>query len=304
MKNEKNFELIHRLKRAEEFEGGGKLLHAIQMYQAITNDFDDPAAWYKLVEIYEKMEKASSAMNLIEDMLEHFGNDEDIRLFAGHFYFKHQRWDDAIRVLEAMEDMSFETITYFIYGLSCFHVGRYDEAVSNLGMFVEVERDSAFLGDTHLYLARCHMALGKLGIALPYLEKAAQLMPTNPEVYHYLATYYFLIRMFAHAAEHIETSLSMGAEMKMTWELAAEIYETMKEMVKLEKLCRKYIDQNNEPSTVIYNSLAVTLLEKNRYKDAEGYLKASLATDPSNPGTHELLKKLNQKRNDDLVKDI
>ncbi|MBK7868281.1 MAG: hypothetical protein IPJ75_15555 [Ignavibacteriales bacterium] len=55
MKNNKEFELVHRLKRADEFEGGGKMLHAIQLYQAITHDFpDDNTAWFKLIEIYEK----------------------------------------------------------------------------------------------------------------------------------------------------------------------------------------------------------------------------------------------------------
>ncbi len=305
MKSEKNFELTHRLRRAEEFEGGGKLLHAIQMYQAITDDFhDDPTAWYKLVEIYEKMGKEDSAMNLIEEMLEHFNDDEDIRLFAGHFYFKHQMWEDSIRVLENLEDMNFDTITYFIYGLSCFHTGRFEDAIQKLSLFLELEKDSAFLGDTNLYLAECYMILGKLNVALPHLERAAQLMPTNPEVYHFLAAYYFQIKMTAHAAEHIETAISLGATMTGTWELGAMIYEKMKDMSRLERLCRKYIAEENEPSPVMFNALARAVLEKNKYSEAEGYLRSSLAIDPNDRDTIELMNMLNKKRDDDLVKDI
>ncbi len=305
MKNEKNFELAHRLKRAQEFEGGGKMLHAIQMYQAIIDDFfDDHTAWYKLVEIYEKMGRSDSAIKLIEEMLEHFSNDNEISLFAGHFFFKHQMWEESVSVLDRMEDMSFDTITYFIHGLSSFHLGNHEQAIKSLQHFLEMELESAFLGDTNLYLARCYITIGKLNVALPYLEMAAQLMPTNPEVYHYLALYYSIIGMHSHAAEQIETSISLGSTMRETWELAAGIYEAMKDTARVEKLCRGYIEGNNEPSVIIYNSLAMALLAKNRYKEAGSFLKASLEIDSTNERTNNFLKMLITKRDDDLVKDI
>ena len=92
--------------------------------------------------------------------------------------------------------------------------------------------------------------------------------------------------------------------MRETWELAAGIYEAMKDTARVEKLCRGYIEGNNEPSVIIYNSLAMALLAKNRYKEAGSFLKASLEIDSTNERTNNFLKMLITKRDDDLVKDI
>ncbi|MBV6444709.1 MAG: tetratricopeptide repeat protein [Ignavibacteriales bacterium] len=303
MKNDKSFELAHRLKRAEEFNGGGKTLHAIQMYQAIINDFtDDPTAWYKLIDIYDKMGRRDSAITLLEEMNEAFTNENEVRLFTGHFYFKHQMWEDSLRTLKGF-DMSFDNIALFICGIAFFNIGEYAEAAENLRKFIDNEPDSAFIGEAHLYIGRSRLALGELNLAVSYLTRGAVLMPTNPDIYQYLAVYYYKVKMYAHAAENIETALKMGADSKEAFELALEIFLAAGAEAKAEKLCRSYIAER-EPSSKIYTGLAQILLKKNLYKESEGYLQTAIKLDPLNLGAQKLLKELTERRDNDLVKNL
>ncbi|GAB1443345.1 hypothetical protein MASR2M39_21850 [Ignavibacteriales bacterium] len=303
MKNNKDFELVHRLKRADEFEGGGKMLHAIQLYQAITSDFpDDNTAWFKLVEIYEKMDKIEAALGIVTDLFEQKTEDVDVQLYAGHFYFKHQRWEDSI---EALKDITIdiEPIAFFMKGLAYYHTGFYQESADHLVNFVNVEKSSSFIGDSYLYIAKCYFELKQPHIAIPYMEKAEKLIPTNPEVYFYQAAYYHSIGMFAHASERISTSIALGADDRQIFEKAVEIYEKNGETAKLEEICKKYIE-TKEPSALIYAFYGKTLLNKSRYREAEDYVSLALKLDPTNAKAKAVLDELTERRDNDLVKNV
>jgi tetratricopeptide (TPR) repeat protein len=303
MKNNKNFELVHRLKRADEFEGGGKMLHAIQLYQAIITDFpDDNTAWFKLIEIYEKMDKVDAALGIVTDLYELKASDTDVQLYAGHFYFKYQKWEDSIEVL-ANITIDIEPIAYFMKGLAYFHTGFFQESADHLVQFVNVEKSSSFLGESYLYIARCYFELKQPNVAIPYLDKAEKLLPTNPEVYFYQASYYLSIGMFAHASERISTSIALGAEQTIIFEKAVEIYEKNGETAKMEEICKKFI-ANNEPSAVIYTFYSKILLNKNRYREAEDFITLALKLDPKNQKARDVLTDLTERRDNDLVKNV
>lgn len=303
MKNNKEFELVHRLKRAEEFAGGGKMLHAIQLYQAITHDFpDDNTAWFKLVEIYEKMDKVEAALGIVTDLYEQKPDDIDIQLYAGHFYFKCQKWEESIEALKEIS-VDIEPIASFIKGLACFHTGFYQESADYLVKFVSVEKTSAFIGDSYLYIAKCYFELKQPHIAIPYMEKAEKLIPTNPEVYFYQAEYYNSIGMYAHASEKISTSIALGADERKIFEKAVEIYDKNGESGKLEDICKNYIT-NKEPSAVIYTYYGKTFLNRNRYREAEDFVKKALEIDPKNKNAKAVLDEITERRDDDLVKNV
>ena len=303
MKNEKQFELTHRLKRAQEFEGGGKILHAIQLYQAIIDDFpEDTTAWFRLIEIYENMEKMDSALKIMAELREHLPDELEVRLFTGHFYFKYQMWEESIAVLGGVE-MEAEPIAFFILGLAYFHTGKFRESATHLTGFVNFEKNSAFLGESYLYIARCYFEMNQAHVALPYLEEAIKLAPTNPEVYFYQAAYYLSVGMNSHASTQISIAIELGTGNRLVFELAVEIYDKNREFSKLESLCKKYIEEF-EPSSKIYAYLGKVLLMRNRYKEAAGYLETALKLNPDNRFANDVLKELNERRDNELVKDI
>ncbi|GAB1350740.1 hypothetical protein MASR1M107_29550 [Ignavibacteriales bacterium] len=303
MKNEKQFELTHRLKRAQEFEGGGKILHAIQLYQAIIDDFpDDTTAWFRLIEIYENMGKMDSVLGVMEELIEHLPDELEVKLFTGHFYFKYQKWEESIAVLNGV-DIESEPIAFFILGLAFFHTGNFKDAATHLVSFVNFEKNSSFLGESYLYIARCYLELNQKHVALPYLEEASKLAPTNPEVYFYQAVYYFSIGMYAHASTQVSVALELGTENRQIFELAVEIYEKNGEFNRIEALCNKYIEQG-EPSPKIYTYLAKVFLMKNKYRDASVYLETALKLNPNYQQAKDVLKELTERRDNDLVKDI
>jgi tetratricopeptide (TPR) repeat protein len=303
MKNEKDFELIHRLKRAEEFEGGGKILHAMQLYNAITFDFPDSStAYFKLIEIYEKMDKLESSFNVISALLEMKHSDLDVKLYAGHFYFKHQKWEEAIAALDD-EGLDIEPIVFFLRGHAYYQTAFFQKSADQLVNFISTEKSSAFLGDSYLHIAKCYFELKQPHVAIPYMEEAEKLMPTNPEVHFLQAVYFFSIGMFAHASEKISVALALGTDNRQVYEKAVEIFATNSEMSKVESTCTKY-NNSFEPSAVILTYRAITLISKKKYNEATEYLNTALTLNPNYQKAKDVLKDLSEREENDLVKNF
>ena len=74
-------------------------------------------------------------------------------------------------------------------------------------------------------------------------------------------------------------------------------------LVKLEEICKKYIE-NNEPSALIYAFYGKTLLNRNRYREAEDFVTLALKLDPKNKKAKDVLDELTERRDNDLVKNV
>lgn len=271
--------LQHRINQAADYEEQGKLLHAVQIYRALLEEAPDEMEIYqRLAVLYERLDNIQAATELLYGFLDRRPEDSDARLMAGHFLFRNHRWDEAIEVLADIEVES-EPLAGFFTAYSYFMLKEYGEARKAFLEFINIETNSGFLNDAHLFLAKIYIQLKNYNEALKYARKASSHFQQSHEMSLVFAIIYYYLDMETHAVSSVETALKQVDDDIRVYEWAGKIYLKAGEYDKIEKLYYKYIS-NNEASSDIYQTLGLALMHNNKIKEAESYFSMALALNP------------------------
>ena len=173
MKKEGNkYQLDHKLKTAKEFEASGKLLHAVQIYKSIIEDYpEETEAYFNLADLYEHFDKVDSAIALLKDFLDRDPHNKEVRLFLGQFMMRNERWREANDILSyiLVED---EPIVSFFLGYSNFKLKKYKLSKTHFLDFISIEEHSELVQEAYLFLAKIEVELSDFKNALTFAKKA------------------------------------------------------------------------------------------------------------------------------------
>ncbi|NCQ18880.1 MAG: hypothetical protein COZ80_12575 [Ignavibacteria bacterium CG_4_8_14_3_um_filter_37_9] len=286
-----------KIEKAQRFIAEGKTLHALQFYKKIIEEHPEAIeAYFNLSLLYESLENILAAENLLSELLEENSDNNEIRLFFGHFLFRQGKWNETIEVLSFFSPNEIPLASFFI-GYSHYMLLEYELARISFENFVKSGKETEFMQDAYIYLAKTHINLTNFDMALLYVKQAEVYYSNHYELHLLFAIIYYYLTMIAHAVTSIEKTLKLNKDDLSVTEWAGKIYLKSGDYKKAEKYFTKFIDESTEVSPETYSHLGITYLYTNKIKDAENYFNLALKLDPQNKVALEAVKnleKLNQ----------
>jgi tetratricopeptide (TPR) repeat protein len=279
---EPDLQLEHRIKMAHDFELHGKFLHAAQIYNAIINQ--NPSCmevYFSIANLYEHMGNINPALDLIENYLNNYSDNRELRLFLGQYLLRNARWEKAIETLSLITPEE-EPVAAFFLGYSHFMLEEYEEAKINFMNFISVERKNELVHEANIYLAKIEIKLKNYNKALSFAKKADGVYSNFWELNQIYAETYYNLGMFAHAVTPIEKAIKLNPDESLPYEWAGKIYFKLGDYVKAEKNFLKYIESIEDASSDIYAKLAEACLKSKKTKDAFAYYSIAVKLDPHN----------------------
>jgi tetratricopeptide (TPR) repeat protein len=288
-------EISYKIKTAREFEAQGKLLHAIQVYNSIIEDYPDAAdAYFNLALIYENINKLDMGVHLLRELLENNPNNREVRLFLGQLLLKNHMWDEAVEILSfIMPDE--EPVVSFFLGYANFMMEEYEAAKINLLNFIDFGNQSELMHEAQLYLGKTEIKLNNYQNALEYLKKAQAIYDNYWELNLLNAQAYFYLGMYTHAVKYAEKAVSLNQNDPAVHEWAGKIYIRIGDYFRAEKSLLRHIELRKDLTSEAYATLADVCLKAKKPKAALDYFELALKIDPDNQAA------LNGKKNADRI---
>ncbi len=292
-----------KIEKAQRFADEGKTLHAVQLYTKIIEEHPESLeASFGLAGLYEKLENIDAAENILSELLEENSDNKDVRLFFGHFLFRQGKWDETIEVLSFFSPDEIPLASFFI-GYSHYMLLEYELARISFENFVKSGKETEFLQDAYIYLAKTHINLTNFDLALLYAKQAEAYYSNYYELHLLFAIIYYYLTMTAHAVTSIEKTIKLNKSDLSVNEWAGKIYLKSGDYKKAEKYLTKFIEESSEVSPEIYSHLGITYLYTNKIKDAENYFNLALKFDPKNKVALEAVKNLEKLNHNPVASD-
>jgi tetratricopeptide (TPR) repeat protein len=271
----------YKIKKASDLESEGKMLHAIQVY---TNIIDtEPKyslAYVKLADLYDRIGKHNSAINLLSNFLHEYSDDKEVRLFLGQILINHSLWNDAIEILSYFSPQE-QPLAYFLLGYAYFMNNEFEIARINFNNFLSSSNNVEFNAEANIYIAKINIALKDYDEAFKAAKKAEDIFGYNWEVHLIYSIINYNKGMYLHALGFIEKSLELNPQEISLKEWAGKIYFKLGDYINAEKFFLEFISNSNGSASA-YSYLGLVYLNSNKIKSAKKYFDLALRLDPSN----------------------
>jgi tetratricopeptide (TPR) repeat protein len=281
-KEENKYQFEYKMKMAKEFEASGRLLHAVQLYNNLIEEYpEDSEAYFNLADLYEHFDKVESGTELLEKFLNRDPENKAVRIFLGQYLMRNEKWREANNVLQyiPVED---EPIVSFFLGYSYFKLKQYKHSKTNFLNFISVEEHSELVQEAYLYLAKIEVELSDYKNALAFAKKADILYENSWELKAIFAVSYFNLGMYAHAVDPVEKAMKINSREKSLKDLAGQIYLKTGDFLKAEENFLKFIELNEIVSSELYSNLGEACFKGKKPKEALTYYELALKLDPEN----------------------
>jgi tetratricopeptide (TPR) repeat protein len=291
-------ELRHKINKAESLEAEGKLLHAVQIYNAIIDTFPtQKEPYYKLIALYEKLQNIEAAHNLLMELINSEPEDKELRIYLAHFLFRNEKWDETLETLEFI-DADYDPTIAFINGYSHYMLKDYELANLSFQKFVALDRTSEFLPDAYIHLAKANINLNRYEEALKYIKIAESFFESYYELHFIYAIIYYYMGMTEHSIERIQKALRFKKIDPTVYEWAGKIYFKSNSYEKAKQYFNKFLSVSEENTADIYAQLGLIAIIENELSNARSFFDTALKMDPENQLVLSALKnipELNQK---------
>ncbi len=276
------YKFEHKINLAREFETEGKVLHAIQIYQSVLQEFpSELETYFRLANLYEVNGNVQPALNLLRQCLEDDPENKDVRLFLGQLLLRNSRWEEVIDVLSLILPQE-EPIVSFFTGYAHFMLEEYELARVCFMNFISYEKKSELIHEANIYLAKVELKLKHYEDALKFAKKAEAVYANYWELNKIYAETYYNLGMYAHAVQPVEKAIKLSPEIPAAYELAGKIYLKLGDYRKAEKNLLKFIESIEDASSDSYTRLAEACLKNHKAKDALAYFDIAIKLDPLN----------------------
>ncbi len=276
------YQLDHKMKSGREFESQGKILHAVQIYLSVLEEFPDfVEVYFRLANLYEKMGNIKPSVNLLKNFLQNNPEDKDVRMFLGQFLLKNSCWDEAVEALSFILPGEEPAVAFFI-GYAHFMQNEYELAKLNLLNFLSFQENNELLHEANIYMAKIELKLKNYESALNYAKRSDPIYSNFWELNQIYAETYYNLGMYAHAVAPVEKAIKLNPTVALPYEWAGKIYLKLGDYQKAEKNFLKYIETIEDASSDIYTKLAEACLKNKNPKEAIAYYDIAIKLDPTN----------------------
>ena len=289
-----NLHIESKLKRANLFISERKYLHAIQIYKKlILRRQEEKIATIKLAELFEKLNKTDSVVNIYKYYFSNHTNDLDIFKLLIFFQMRNNLYSDAIELMDFNEDLIDEELHY-IRAKAYFHLDEFDIAELKFSHFNSAYPVSKLLPDALTYLSRILVIKNDYDNALKNIKKVIDFSTQNSDAHLLEAEIYFRKGMYLHADKSISKSLNLNPSDSESSLLQIKIFIELGELEKADTSLRNLID-TSEPNAELYSIMGMTCVHKMKMDEARKYFEKALQLDPNFLDAVEGLKMCNSK---------
>jgi tetratricopeptide (TPR) repeat protein len=283
MKKEGNkYQFGHKMEIAKEFESSGRLLHAVQVYKNLIEEYpEEIEVYFNLADLYEHFDKVDAGITMLQDFLDHEPENKEVRIFLGQYLMRNEKWQEANDILSYIS-VGDEPIVSFFLGYSYFKMREYEHSKSNFLNFISVEEHSELVQEAYLFLSKIEVELSDYKNALAFAKRAEVLYENSWELNFIFAISYFNLGMYSHAVISIEKAIKINSREKSLKELAGKIYLKTGDFLKAEESLLKFIELNETVSSELYSNLGEACFKGRKPKDALVYYEMALKIDPEN----------------------
>lgn len=287
-----NPEYVHKFEAARHFEDEGKTLHAMQLYLRLADEYPlEPDAPIALALIYDKTEKKDNAKAVIKKALDANPDNIVLRLFAGHYYFKLEEWNETIDILSRFIPEK-EPIALFFTAYAYFMIDNLKLAKHYFLLYIKLKEPHDYLRDAYVYLAKIHVRFEDFETALDYVKKADAMFSGNFEIHFLYAVVYYHLEMYTHALAEIDKAHKLDRPNLQVTEWAGKIALKLADYKKAEKHLRKYVDNVDKVEADTYVELGTACMYNKKTKEAEQFFQIALKAEAKHAGALAGLKRL------------
>jgi len=289
-----NLHIESKLKRANLFISERKYLHAIQIYKKlILRRQEEKIATIKLAELFEKLDKTVSVVNIYKYYFSNHTDDLDIFKLLIFFQVRNNLYSDAIELMDFNEDLIDEELD-FIRAKAYFHLDESDIAELKFSNFCNTYPASKLFPDALTYLSRIMVIKSDYDNALKMIKKVIELSAQDSNAHYLEAEIYFRKGMYLHSNKSISKSLILNPSDSEASLLQIKIFIKLGELEKADTSMRDIIDKS-EPSADLNTMMGITCLNRMKIDEARKYFKKALQLEPNFLDAVEGLKMCNSK---------
>ncbi|MCF8241050.1 MAG: tetratricopeptide repeat protein [Melioribacteraceae bacterium] len=271
-----------KFEEAESFEKANQHLHAIQIYSQL---LEEPSykrkVTIKLASIYERVDRIDSSINVLENYVNQFNDDNDVKKLYAHFLLRYKYYEKALGLLRTISIKENCDID-FLLGLANFNLGDHEIAIINFKDFIDRNPKSELLNEANLYLAKSYAETKNLDAALEYAKQSEKIFEANYEVHHLKAVVYYLKQMYYNAFDSILRAIKLNAAEPPLHFWAGKILMKVGEFNKAEQHFNDYL-QLGQPIAELYSLMGLIKLNQKMQDEAEKYFESALKLNPNEP---------------------
>ena len=277
-----DYKLQHKLKKAKQFEAGGKILHAIQIYQSLIDKYPDYAESYiALAELYHFLGNKNSAEKVFEKVINIQPDNLDLKIYFAEFLIKNEAWQKSIDLLTGLSAEDDPFISYLI-GYSYFNLKEYELANLFLLSFVISDEDPELIHNAYFIIAKSNLDLKQYNNALKFAKKSNELYSDSWELMLLFSKIYYHLKMYTHSVDSIKKALKIREDDVSINYWAGKIYLKTEDFIKAKHYFAKCIDLKEEITSGDYTNLAHACFKSGKLDEALNYYITAVQLDPKN----------------------
>ncbi len=271
----------NKLRMATQFEDEKKYLHALQIYEPlVNNDKYKKIACLRLSNIYEKLNNAQKAKQLLQRYCETEPDDYSVKKYFAHFLLRNKLYEDCLAVLSTISNEESSEV-FFLSGYANYNLGEFEIAQINFDSFIESEKKSELLFEAHHYLAKIYLNQGNLEEAEKSTLYSEKLFSQNADLKQTQAIIFYYKKMYRHAYEKIRRALALNEAEPSYMKWAGKILLKVEDYKKAENYLRNYINVT-EPDSELLTLLGSACLNTAKMEEARSLFEQALEIDPLN----------------------
>jgi tetratricopeptide (TPR) repeat protein len=277
-----DYALLHKIKKAREFESQGKTLHAMQIYISILNETpDNVEANLRIAELYERTGHYYSAFKIYDQLTQSNTDSDEIAIYFAQFLIRFENWQEAIDALKNVSPDD-EPLVSFLIGYSYFQLKEYELSRVHFLNFIISDEQPELIHESYFFLAKIEFKLSNLDDVKKYLQKASVLLSNNWELYLLEAELHYKLGSLTLAQKAINVALKLNKSTPMLYSWAGKIYLKSGDYKIAERHFLKYMKLVERPTIENITDLAEALVRQNKYRDAILNYDKALNLDPGN----------------------
>ncbi|UCH66807.1 MAG: tetratricopeptide repeat protein [Ignavibacterium sp.] len=289
----------HRINSAKDFETQGKILHAIQIYKVLIEEYPDQIESYiNLADVYQLIGHKESAEKILSLIINRQPTNHELSIYYVQFLMQNNEWNRAQDKLSELstEDSFVSYLTSYIY----FMQNKSEIAKLHFLRFIISDEEPELIHEAYLFLAKIEFELKQYKSALKYAKKAEIMYDDFWELYLIYAKIYYSLQMYTHSSESILEGIKLNPDETQLYKWAGKIYVKLNNFIKAKKYFEKHIDLKESITSDDYLYLANACFQLGELKDAINFFDTAIKLDPDNllalkgyEKTHNLINKNN-----------
>lgn len=277
--------------KAEEFERNGHVLHAVQIYLRVLNEFNEPKALIRLLNAYDKLNNLEAAVKISIQYFEKADvHDPELQMYTANFLLNRNKSEEALDILASVDtDKNIDAC--FLKGKAFYNTGEYKIAQMNFINYLERGNKSEAVPIAYLNLAETEIKLKNYDAAFEYAKEAESCYSDLPEIDYLYANIFYHKEMYQHAFDKIRKNLKDREPSSEHFRLAGKIAHKMHDYKKAEEYLYEFM-KLAEADSEVYSLLGDTCLRIKKYEEAEKFFELALQKDPTAEDAREGLNKI------------